>query len=331
MTNMSIFIQEIYGFVQTLSIFNPYIYDFYKKKLEDITLTEIADKDNPYIVHLQGDYFNTENLISEYPELENYDHENDPLKLNDNFVRIKIDDDININDTELVNTLDYDDVTKTVKLTKDTLNNSNLEKTRYLYYFNRQSFTELLTRNPDQADLIKSIFYPVNIIPFSIDSEYTTALENNKLVFSQEGKLLNVERFSLIGYSTKGYKQNSDEQFLEARELNSVVEAITSFLSLFRNRWDVPEYIEFEKYSHVVLWTMLWTILPMVVLKQRIENMHTSAVHTDLLWEYLRSKGIGDYRDILNPNQQLFLYKNIRYLLHHKGTNSTLKILAKFL
>lgn len=363
---MSIFIQEIYGFLQTISVYNPYMKQYYKNKLEALTIDEIKDAHNPYVINLQGEFFNTADIANLtvdgdllYPELASYNHAEDPAGLNNTPMVMRVQDLLTIDDyTDLGGSVEAGETHRlngTIPLTKSTLNDSRLRKTSYFYYYNRDGFTDLLERYPDQADLIKNIFYPVTILEHihmdvldadeelilkqtnlpawetyisNIDKfdEYTKAYNNSKICFDMENNLIQVNDFELIGYSAKGTELQP--QFLEYSELGSIVQALQSFLIVFNERWNVPEYMEFEKYGHIIYWTILWTLLPNVVLQQRIDNMHTASVHTDLIWAYLKSKGIGDYRDVLNDKQQMFMYKNIRYLLNHKGTIETLEILA---
>jgi hypothetical protein len=296
MNNMTTFVGQIYNFLQTITIFNPYIAKHYSDKIETALAgleilpdDKLPDNYNPYFLHLQGLHYHADNfadndaIFGAIAELlpECVDDEPFTVRSIDNPALLPI-------------TFD-----------RATLESPEQAETLKYYKYDTEARGLLYTKYPEQVDLIKGILFPAELV-FNTEG-------------AQIGKCTNVSRFKLIQY---------EQIFLEDNEYPSIIAAIEEFLDMFRARWDVPEYMEFERFSHLVLWTMVWALLPMVVLKQRIANMHTSSVHTDLIWEYLTSKGIGDYRDILLRDQQLFLYKNIRYLYHTKGTDRALQILA---
>ena len=74
---------------------------------------------------------------------------------------------------------------------------------------------------------------------------------------------------------------------------------------------------------------MLWSVLPYIVLVKRVLNIKTLNVHPFHIWEYLTSLGFGAYKGYLTHQQELFLYRNARYLKHHAGKKSLLKILEE--
>lgn len=176
------------------------------------------------------------------------------------------------------------------------------------------------------TESIINLLIGMDILIISAEQEYTNGVNNKALIFSKKisdgpiDNLINIKDFSLVQYSK--------ERHLESSELNSIVESITNFLNLYKNRWNVPEYMEFEKFAPAIFSSIMWCVLRILLLKQRICNIRTTAVHTDFIWKYLESNGLEDYRDILNKDQQLFLYKNYRYLTNIKGTTEAIKILA---
>ena len=113
---------------------------------------------------------------------------------------------------------------------------------------------------------------------------------------------------------------------LQDNEYVSIINAIQSTLDVIRSRWDVKEYV-FEDMYPIVQQSLIWYVLYYTIITQRIKNIRTASVHEWHIWEYLKSKGISDYRDVLSFKQALFLYKNIDYLLKHKGTDRNFSIL----
>lgn len=186
------------------------------------------------------------------------------------------------------------DTEEEIEFTKE-----NLElhpKTKHAYRIPGEYYSQLVTRYPQQVDLIKCILYPVTDIQAAIDAP----------------------NFTLLQY---------EPDLLEYQEVASIVNAITKHLTLWRNRWDVKEYT-YEEYYPITQWAALWATLPTVILCQRVANLKTSSAHSTHIWEYLTSNGLGDYRSILSREQELFLYKNIQYLIQNRGKDSTLTILA---
>lgn len=119
-----------------------------------------------------------------------------------------------------------------------------------------------------------------------------------------------------------------DDSLLEINERESIVKCLKDFLDMVRTRWWIEEYTYEDMYA-ITFWGMLWQMLPMVLLGQRFKNIKTPYVHSFHVWEYLKSKGLNDYRDILTTNQALWLYRNIDYILKNKGKASNLQILAE--
>lgn len=170
-------------------------------------------------------------------------------------------------------------------------------KTYTTYRVPNEEFDDLVAKYPQQADLIKSILYPVNDIESAI----------------------NAPNFTLL---------SSDTSLLEEQEVSSILDNLNMYLTMFRERWHIPAFY-YEAYYPVAEWWMLWTLLPLIVLRQRVANLGTSKAHTSQIWEYLTSNGLGDYRSVLKFREQMFLYKNLRYLIQNRGKDSTLSILSE--
>jgi hypothetical protein len=184
----------------------------------------------------------------------------------------------------------------TVAFTRMMLNNNVLTKARYRLQYHE--YTTLCEKYPQNIDLIKSIVYP-----FNINFKDITTLPN----------------YSLVGYA---------EDLLHSNEQSSLLTEVTSFLTMFRDRWDVKEYVYEALYPNVQ-WGALWIYLFQALVKVRIQNLRTYRVHPDHIWEYLASKGLDDYRSILTREQELFLYKNIDYLHANRGKHGTMMLLAE--
>ena len=124
--------------------------------------------------------------------------------------------------------------------------------------------------------------------------------------------------YSLLSY---------DSTILQDNEQEVMLDAVNSYLALMSKRWDVKEYVYEELYPEV-MWCSIWYNLPIILLTQRVKNIKTECVHQFHIWEYLQSKGLEDYRDVLTREQELFLYRNIDYIQGNAGKTSNLNILA---
>ena len=174
---------------------------------------------------------------------------------------------------------------------------TNYPKTYAVYRIPTIEYNNLLNKYPKQATLIKSILHPVK--------DLDTAIEANNL--------------TLLAY---------DETLLEPTEVNNIIETIDQFLDYYRTRWYVADFYYENLYPPAIFSTLFQQLTSLIYL-QRIRNLKTPFVHSTHVWEYLLSKGLGDYRDVLSTNQSLFLYRNIDYLYQNKGKTSNLEILAK--
>lgn len=170
-------------------------------------------------------------------------------------------------------------------------------KTAALYKIPNDEYFHLEEQYPKHVGLLRCMVYPVSSIDDAIAAPNLT----------------------LLAY---------DDSLLEINERESIVKCLKSFLDMVRTRWWIEEYTYEDMYA-TTFWGMLWQMLPMVLLGQRFKNIKTPYVHSFHVWEYLKSKGLNDYRDVLTTRQALWLYRNIDYVLKNKGKSSNLRILAE--
>ena len=169
-------------------------------------------------------------------------------------------------------------------------------KTAALYTIPRKEYRTLEDRYPTNIGLIRTIAYPAGDIHDIIDAPNLT----------------------LLGY---------DSTLLHVNERESMLATLRNFLDMVRVRWYVAEY-SYEDLYAPTFWALMWQHLPVLLLTQRFKNILTPNVHPFHIWEYLMSKGLGDYRDVLSNNQSLWLYRNINWILANKGKEKTLFELA---
>lgn len=170
-------------------------------------------------------------------------------------------------------------------------------KTAAIYKVPNKEYFILEERYPKNRGLIRTMVYPAG------DMDTVLAADN----------------FDLLGY---------DDSLLEENERANLVMTLKQFLKMVKERWWIKEY-DYEDMYAVTFWSMLWQMLPEVLLMQRFLNIKTPYVHSFHIWEYLVSKGLSDYRDVLTRDQANWLYRNIDYILCNKGKTSTLDILTR--
>ena len=185
------------------------------------------------------------------------------------------------------------DTKRKVNFTKEMLAYS--PKTRVQYTIGSSYYKSLCTTYPDQTDLIKSILYPVDI-----------------------GDAISSPDFTLLGWG---------DGYLEDQERDVILYELREFISYSVTRWYFP-FFSYEAYYTWAFWGCFWQALPNAIFAARLKYLHTSSVNSFHIWSYLQSNGIGDYSDILTPQQALFLYRNFRYLLLNRGKQSNLIILV---
>lgn len=194
------------------------------------------------------------------------------------------------------------DTQQQVPFTKETL--AEHPKTASMYRIPNTYYTKLCETYPRYSDLIKSIVYPIQ------EEVWSPRLQRNVTIEE-------ADNYTIFGY---------DEDMFQENERTSIYTAIKTTLEMIRVRWDVKEF-DYEDMFPIVHQAMVWHLLYLTIFGQRILNIRTSKAHEFHIWNYLNSKGLGDYRDVLTLNQALFLYRNINYLLKNKGTSKNFSIL----
>ncbi len=186
------------------------------------------------------------------------------------------------------------DTGEQILFSKETLEEH--PQTKAIYRVPNTEYDLLCQKYPTQKDLIKSIVYPV-------------------------------ESISQLKNSNPICYLNGDTTLLQSNEIVSIIEAINHFCTICNDRWWVKEYC-FEEGYPIAFYALMWQLIPLICFTKRMTNIKTSAAHNYHIWEYLCSKGLEDYRDILSLKQALFLYRNMEYILANKGTMGNLFVLA---
>lgn len=272
-----LYLKEILSFLRTVTIkFTPFekiynnLYDGKNANLDKAIKNKDKEK-YPYYINLNGEY----NIHFDDPSLYDINDEENPYELNSRiYIALK-------------------SITDEIELNKNNLTTEIKE----FYLKNPALFSSLLNKYPNQIDLIKGIFFPID----SLDDA------------------INASNLQLLSY---------DASYLYENEREDLLAFLNSFLTYMNYRWYIPTF-EYENLYPLAFWSMLWSILPFILVIKRIMNIKTLNVHPYHIWEYLESKGFYGYKDILTNDQALYLYKNINYLLRHRGKQFVLDELEK--
>lgn len=173
--------------------------------------------------------------------------------------------------------------------------------TTAVYKIPQSRYIKLLSRYPEESEIIKGVTYPIN-------------LDRKKAISALES----AENFSILSY---------DESLLESTEYQSLIDCVSNTLAMIRRRYAVEGFVYENLYASAHYY-LVWQILYLALFVQRIMNIKSGFVHSYHIWKYLKSHGFEDYRDILSIIQQKFLYKNLPYINKHKGTQHALELLT---
>jgi len=180
-------------------------------------------------------------------------------------------------------------------LDRNTIN--SYPRTVASYKLPGSKYDELCNKYPKKKHLIQSILYPIKDLSTGI-------LAKN---------------FEILCY---------DDSLLQSNEKDSMIQCMNDVVSMIKTGWYIEEFLYSDMYP-IVLWDSMWKLLYLYLYLQRVKNIKTPSVHVSHIWYYLTSKGLPDYRAVLDFKQQYWLYKNMDYLTRNKGKNSNIRLLAE--
>lgn len=250
--------QEIYNYVNSMTIKFGTFADIIKKRIYNTTSYSLTDdRENPYYLNLIGEY---DNKIFKQPTI---------------YVKaLETGSDVPFNKQLWI---DY-------------------PETASLYNITTDEYKNLCLKYPDQVGLIKNIIYPVLDIDYAIQAPELTILRHEPF-------------------------------FLQANERESLYKAAVNFLTYMRERWFIRDF-DFEDQYPIAFAAQVYSLLPLILLARRIQNLNTDAVHKMHVWDTLSENGLGDYQDVLTDVKARWLYRNINYIKNNKGRKDTLYKLA---
>lgn len=187
------------------------------------------------------------------------------------------------------------DTLEDIPFTKESLEH-HLATTREYRQFGSY-YRALVSRYPDQEDLIKGILNPVDI---------QTAID------AEDGQILYY-----------------DDTLVESNEEN-LIPKLESWCKIFSRRWLVRAYAMVDDLYVPAHLATMYMLIPAVVMNIRLGNCHTNYAHSYHIREYLASHQKLDWAvDYMTKKQMLWLYREIRFIERNAGKQSTFKALIQ--
>lgn len=169
--------------------------------------------------------------------------------------------------------------------------------TRRDYQWGSRYYKDLVTKYPEQEDLILGILNPIDL---------ATAIA------TPDHQILWV-----------------DPALIEENETNLVYKLQTN-LNNHKARWYMRDYALVDDLYETVYWGQLSLLLILWVLNVRLENCKTLYAHSFHIREYLASHGKLDvFIDTMTKKQMLFFYRNILYIQRNAGKKDTFEWLVQ--
>lgn len=199
--------------------------------------------------------------------------------------------------TDTMMTVTSLDTLESIDFTKDNLHHHRA--TARFYQFGSKYYEDLVSRYPQQESLILGILNPV---------------DKARAMDAEDGTIL-----------------YADPKLIEPQETN-LLPTLQGYITRFLVRWDVVAYQQADDLYAAAQLGILYLNIPLWVLNIRLENCHTRFTHSFHIREYLASHNRLDrYMDELTTKQQLFLYRNIRYIERNAGKQETFDWLVQHL
>lgn len=258
----------------------------------------VVDQSNPatwkYFLNLNGDYHQADkDRLLELSGGE-YDH-----------IRIKV-----AGDNQPVE----------VDFTKDIMQgvNSDLAIANE-YRFNTQYYNSLVTKYPEFEDLIKGVLNP-------IPPEISIEAYDGEILYCG-GYLKTKLPHGIYHMIRQDYGPISENFLIESNEEN-LIPLLQEHINAFIGRYSNVNYQLTHNLFYATLLSVLYLSIPVTLEAIRLENGHSylGFTHSFHIREYLDSLGeLGWVLEHLKKEEQLWLYRNLRWLDANRGKDMTFK------
>lgn len=185
-------------------------------------------------------------------------------------------------------------VTSLDTLEEIVFNKNNLlvhRATAKAYQFGTRYYNELVSRFPDQETLILGILHPVDL---------QTAID------AADG--------AILGYPS---------ELVEYQEY-TLIARLQRWINAYRLRYVNEDFNYSDNLYSTTEHSVMYVQLVLAIIGIRFEMCHTNEAHSFHVRQYLASNySLDRYMDYMTLEQRLFLYKNLRYIQRHVGSNET--------
>jgi len=187
------------------------------------------------------------------------------------------------------------DTQETILFSKENLKIHRATRREYAY--GQKLYYELLAKYPNQEELILGILYP---------TDYERSI--------------NAEDYSIISYAP---------DLVQAHEA-SLIERLETQIKRIVSRWHNGMYRLIDDHYDIVMLGIMSQLTVAFILKIRREFCKTNEAHTYHIRQYLASNmGLDRYFDVMTLKQQLWFYRNVRFINRNAGHNETFEDLIK--
>lgn len=200
------------------------------------------------------------------------------------------------------------------------------------YHFLDKPMTIVSLDSQETIEFKKEVLatHPVTRLSYKVGSSYYNTLvgeypEQELLI---RGIINPIDIDSAI--EAPGYKiLFIDKSLIEENEYN-LVEELQKQISQFSVRWDNPSFRVTDDLYPAAFYSILCINIPLFLFNIRLSNCKTNYVHSFHINEYLKSNSrLDSYTGYLTKKQQLFLYRNIRYIHRNSGKRNTFDVLTQ--
>jgi hypothetical protein len=170
------------------------------------------------------------------------------------------------------------------------------KQTRKNYLIGTKNYYILIKKYPELELFIKGALYPVDI------NDAIAANDNQILYY--------------------------DQKLVEPQEI-SLINKLQQYLDTYTARWNVSSFISSDDLYPAAQYAIMTLNLYQKLINIRFANCHTAEAHSFHIKNYLASHyGLDVYMPYMSLEQQLFLYRNIRYIERNAGKVETFKTLV---
>lgn len=160
------------------------------------------------------------------------------------------------------------------------------------YRIGSRYYKELVEKYPSQEDLIKGILYPAEI-----------------------EEVVKAKDFSIVSW---------DQSLVEDNEENLIPE-LSQWCQDYAKRWFNHSFTVTHSLYTASFLMNLYQLLPLMILEIRSRNCRTDKAHSFHVRMYLAShNGLDEFLPHLSKEQAFWLYKNIKTIQRHQGSDETL-------